>query len=601
MIVQEFIEWDQFVRCLCLGQRRGAADEVRPAASGVTSSSTSISRRSSARASSTTRSTLVRALGYDMNSVEWAVRDGVPVRDRLHEPGAGHGRQLAHAALLRVGGDAHGRHGDPAREREPRRSATKESSGSEHAVRGDAAVTAHVDAYPRAAHRRGRAGDRRAMLDEQLRRRGLFFGDRALCTVLRPRLLRAERSADAGTRASTVAAARVRARRTRALGRAAGGPPQFRLDGLGGAAASRRIRASATASPHVAARCVLRRRGRRHGASPSTTPRRRPAPAYNDALTEVFLDLPVMRRFMRAIATCVRCPRGTACCTRCSTACGSSRAHARAPRIAIVDWREVPTRSEFSSFEHYFREQGLSSCESSIRREVEYRDGRLYAAGDADRRSSTSACCFTSWSSDGGLDQPIVRAVRDGAVCMVNPFRCKILHKKASLAVLSDERNAQLFDAEERDERFATTSRGRASSRSGATEHRGDARSTCVPFIAEHREQLVLKPNDEYGGKGIVLGWDGGRRGVGARGSARARASRTSCRSALRSPTEPYPSLVDGKRPSSSIACSTPRRSSRRAIRVDGCLTRLSTSRAAERHRRRRKPRRPSVHRASAR
>ena len=31
--------------------------------------------------------------------------------------------------------------------------------------------------------------------------------------------------------------------------------------------------------------------------------------------------------------------------------------------------------------------------------------------------------------------------------CMVNPFRCKVLHKKASLAVLSDERNAALFDA----------------------------------------------------------------------------------------------------------------------------------------------------------
>ena len=26
--------------------------------------------------------------------------------------------------------------------------------------------------------------------------------------------------------------------------------------------------------------------------------------------------------------------------------------------------------------------------------------------------------------------------------------------------------------------------------------------------IANHRVQLVLKPNDEYGGKGIVLGWE---------------------------------------------------------------------------------------------
>ena len=46
---------------------------------------------------------------------------------------------------------------------------------------------------------------------------------------------------------------------------------------------------------------------------------------------------------------------------------------------------------------------------------------------------------------DGGLNGKIVRAVRDRACCMVNTFRCKILFKKASFAVLSDERNAKLF------------------------------------------------------------------------------------------------------------------------------------------------------------
>ena len=38
-----------------------------------------------------------------------------------------------------------------------------------------------------------------------------------------------------------------------------------------------------------------------------------------------------------------------------------------------------------------------------------------------------------------------IYAVRDRAVCMMNRFSCKLLHKKASLAVLSDERNAGLF------------------------------------------------------------------------------------------------------------------------------------------------------------
>ena len=39
------------------------------------------------------------------------------------------------------------------------------------------------------------------------------------------------------------------------------------------------------------------------------------------------------------------------------------------------------------------------------------------------------------------------RAGRERTACMVNPFAAKVLHKRASLAVLSDERNAHLFDA----------------------------------------------------------------------------------------------------------------------------------------------------------
>jgi len=29
-----------------------------------------------------------------------------------------------------------------------------------------------------------------------------------------------------------------------------------------------------------------------------------------------------------------------------------------------------------------------------------------------------------------------------------------------------------------------------------------------LPFIADHRERFVIKPNDEYGGHGVVLGWE---------------------------------------------------------------------------------------------
>jgi hypothetical protein len=41
MVVQEFIEWDQYIRCLCHRPGAGIADEVRPRASGSTMSTTS--------------------------------------------------------------------------------------------------------------------------------------------------------------------------------------------------------------------------------------------------------------------------------------------------------------------------------------------------------------------------------------------------------------------------------------------------------------------------------------------------------------------------------------------------------------------------------
>jgi hypothetical protein len=77
MVVQEFIKWDHFIRCICLGQ-----DEVLPIRYDPgerkyhvdhAHMSDELGRRVVADSLK-----LVRALGYDMNSMEWAVKDGVP-------------------------------------------------------------------------------------------------------------------------------------------------------------------------------------------------------------------------------------------------------------------------------------------------------------------------------------------------------------------------------------------------------------------------------------------------------------------------------------------------------------------------------------------
>ena len=77
MVVQEFIQWDEFVRCICIGRRHILPIRYDPRERRYHVSDTFLSLDMRARIISQSR-TLVRALGYDMNSVEWAIRDGVP-------------------------------------------------------------------------------------------------------------------------------------------------------------------------------------------------------------------------------------------------------------------------------------------------------------------------------------------------------------------------------------------------------------------------------------------------------------------------------------------------------------------------------------------
>jgi hypothetical protein len=77
MIVQEFIEWDQFIRCICIGQDKVMPIKYDPKERRYHVEHEHLSPELGARVVADSLK-LVRALGYDMNSMEWAVRDGIP-------------------------------------------------------------------------------------------------------------------------------------------------------------------------------------------------------------------------------------------------------------------------------------------------------------------------------------------------------------------------------------------------------------------------------------------------------------------------------------------------------------------------------------------
>ena len=77
MIVQEFIEWDQFIRCMSRGQRDVLCMKYDPKNRCYVVEEGHLSPELEARITRDSL-TLMRALGYDMCSLEFAVRDGIP-------------------------------------------------------------------------------------------------------------------------------------------------------------------------------------------------------------------------------------------------------------------------------------------------------------------------------------------------------------------------------------------------------------------------------------------------------------------------------------------------------------------------------------------
>jgi hypothetical protein len=77
MVLQEFIQWDQFVRCIALGQQEVLPIKYDPRERKYHVAHDHLTPELGKRIVEDSLA-LVRALGYDMNSLEWAVRDGVP-------------------------------------------------------------------------------------------------------------------------------------------------------------------------------------------------------------------------------------------------------------------------------------------------------------------------------------------------------------------------------------------------------------------------------------------------------------------------------------------------------------------------------------------
>jgi hypothetical protein len=230
-----------------------------------------------------------------------------------------------------------------------------------------------------------------AMLEDQLRRRRMIFGDRPLCTVLRPRFFSPAGFSALGRRVRALMGAFHRVHeaamvdpRLRAQFRLADWEEQLVLADPG----------YQSPSPHGRLDCF--QVDATDTLALTEYNAETPAGAgFNDLLADAFAAIPVMRAFRRRYDL-RPIPTRAGVATVLLDAWREFSGRWEGPRIAIADWDDVPTRIEFEIFQSYFQSLGLETVIVDPRA----MESCMPATGRS--ISSTSGCSSTNWWSAKG-------------------------------------------------------------------------------------------------------------------------------------------------------------------------------------------------------
>jgi uncharacterized circularly permuted ATP-grasp superfamily protein len=345
-----------------------------------------------------------------------------------------------------------------------------------------------------------------ASLAAQMRSRRLVFGDRVHCPFLRPFFLDGSDEARVRGVVETLwtlgeRVAQVAATRPDLLAQLALSDAEIRLAQIepGYRTASTAARADAFILPDSLQFAEY------NGESPAGA-------GYSQGLAQLFAEQPLMARFRERFDARMYSPvdRTLEALVASYREWGGTAAP---PRIAIVDWREVPTFSEFEILRDAFVAAGVptSICDP---RDLDYVAASSSAASSASGLYANGQridlvyrrVLINDMVARETECRALVQAYEQRAVCVANTLRCKIPHKKPFFAILTDDRHASLFSDDERaliarHIPWTVVIEERQVARDGAT-------VDLVPHLRTRRDAFVIKPNDEYGGTGVTLGWE---------------------------------------------------------------------------------------------
>jgi hypothetical protein len=226
---------------------------------------------------------------------------------------------------------------------------------------------------------------------------------------------------------------------------------------------------------------------------------------YTETLAEIFRELPVMNGFTKSWEI-HSYPLSAKLLDALIASYLDWGGTSKRPQMLITDWREVPTWSEFEILKARFDKMQVP-VEIADPRDLQF-DGKRLLANGKKIDLVYRRVLMNDIVARPAECKALVDAVAANAVCMANQFRCKIPHVKAFFAVLTDERNDGLFSFGERDliRKHVPWTRVVGDVK---TSHYGNP-IELLAFIRKERQNMVLKPSDEYGGSGVTLGWETG-------------------------------------------------------------------------------------------
>jgi hypothetical protein len=183
---------------------------------------------------------------------------------------------------------------------------------------------------------------------------------------------------------------------------------------------------------------------------------------------------------------------------------GSARAD-HPPTVALVDLLEgAPLFGEFQAFQHWMAELGLD-CLLIDPSELSISGDRLTARGraiDLVYRRLTLVEMLERPDETAAL---VAAAERDLAL-IIDPFIASVLDRKALFALLTDPSLEFGLTRTEREAASRTLPWTRLL-RDEATLLPDGERAGLLEWVRRERERLILKPNHDFGGHGIHLGW----------------------------------------------------------------------------------------------